>query len=267
MSPSILEYFKSSFEKTTNTLIMDLENNQWDLADKNLNVWLNEDKNESSFPLSDILKSTYLSFRQKQIDRFSNFCKQAFVYYQEQEEIRKQRLLLVQESQFEDNNVMFSKVRLSESERRDRILKENQKIFSGILSGNQMVFNDLYEYEFPKAVKLVIQNSGTIDMAKDIFQDALVILIEKVYTKKLDLTCSASTYLYSICRFLWMDQLRQNKREIPITDEYSYKNIDITVSGFENTPDTVSYTHLRAHETRHDIVCRLLLEKKKQYHP
>src|SRR5450756_2403147 len=26
-------------------------------------------------------------------------------------------------------------------------------------------------------------------------------------------------------------------------------------------PDSVSYTHLRAHETRHDIVCRLLLEK------
>src|SRR5450759_655031 len=26
---------------------------------------------------------------------------------------------------------------------------------------------------------------------------------------------------------------------------------------------TYSYTHLRAHETRHDLVCRLLLEKKK----
>src|SRR5450756_2520839 len=25
---------------------------------------------------------------------------------------------------------------------------------------------------------------------------------------------------------------------------------------------TVSYTHLRAHETRHDLVCRLLLEQK-----
>src|SRR5450756_773013 len=25
---------------------------------------------------------------------------------------------------------------------------------------------------------------------------------------------------------------------------------------------TVSYTHLRAHETRHDLVCRLLLEKQ-----
>src|SRR5665648_717406 len=27
-------------------------------------------------------------------------------------------------------------------------------------------------------------------------------------------------------------------------------------------PAPVSYTHLRAHETRHDLVCRLLLEKK-----
>src|SRR5450756_3184939 len=26
--------------------------------------------------------------------------------------------------------------------------------------------------------------------------------------------------------------------------------------------DVMSYTHLRAHETRHDLVCRLLLEKK-----
>src|SRR5665648_1007632 len=29
-------------------------------------------------------------------------------------------------------------------------------------------------------------------------------------------------------------------------------------------PKAVSYTHLRAHETRHDLVCRLLLEKKKK---
>ena len=30
---------------------------------------------------------------------------------------------------------------------------------------------------------------------------------------------------------------------------------------------SVSYTHLRAHETRHDLVCRLLLEKKKTTSP
>src|SRR5659263_739872 len=41
------------------------------------------------------------------------------------------------------------------------------------------------------------------------------------------------------------------------------KNASSTVT----TPSSlysVSYTHLRAHETRHDLVCRLLLEKKKK---
>eukprot|EP00831_Metopus_contortus_P022516 TRINITY_DN20319_c0_g1_i1.p1 TRINITY_DN20319_c0_g1~~TRINITY_DN20319_c0_g1_i1.p1 ORF type:complete len:145 (+),score=8.17 TRINITY_DN20319_c0_g1_i1:87-521(+) len=32
------------------------------------------------------------------------------------------------------------------------------------------------------------------------------------------------------------------------------------------TPHTVSYTHLRAHETSLHLVCRLLLEKKKKTH-
>src|SRR5450756_2831847 len=31
--------------------------------------------------------------------------------------------------------------------------------------------------------------------------------------------------------------------------------------GLVVTMKSVSYTHLRAHETRHDLVCRLLLEK------
>eukprot|EP00825_Cyclidium_porcatum_P035484 TRINITY_DN37221_c0_g1_i1.p1 TRINITY_DN37221_c0_g1~~TRINITY_DN37221_c0_g1_i1.p1 ORF type:complete len:131 (+),score=26.17 TRINITY_DN37221_c0_g1_i1:50-442(+) len=39
------------------------------------------------------------------------------------------------------------------------------------------------------------------------------------------------------------------------------ENINVN---FQNYFRTVSYTHLRAHETRHDLVCRLLLEKKKK---
>src|SRR5450756_2840273 len=38
-----------------------------------------------------------------------------------------------------------------------------------------------------------------------------------------------------------------------------------TANGFEEW--AVSYTHLRAHETRHELVCRLLLEKKKSILP
>src|SRR5450756_3043190 len=41
-----------------------------------------------------------------------------------------------------------------------------------------------------------------------------------------------------------------------------YKRIAESLRAFRRLP--VSYTHLRAHETRHDLVCRLLLEKKKK---
>src|SRR5450756_2788219 len=39
--------------------------------------------------------------------------------------------------------------------------------------------------------------------------------------------------------------------------------IDAVGGKNQGSPNPVSYTHLRAHETRHDLVCRLLLEKKK----
>src|SRR5450756_3074863 len=39
---------------------------------------------------------------------------------------------------------------------------------------------------------------------------------------------------------------------------------DATFVGEPDAAAPVSYTHLRAHETRHDLVCRLLLEKKKK---
>src|SRR5450759_5769820 len=45
---------------------------------------------------------------------------------------------------------------------------------------------------------------------------------------------------------------------ITVNDDYSH-TLDANL-----TVNTVSYTHLRAHETRHDLVCRLLLEKKKK---
>src|SRR5450756_2553799 len=51
----------------------------------------------------------------------------------------------------------------------------------------------------------------------------------------------------------------------------SGRNVNILVLDTEVYSNTggqasksVSYTHLRAHETRHDLVCRLLLEKKKK---
>ena len=57
----------------------------------------------------------------------------------------------------------------------------------------------------------------------------------------------------------------------PLSGSYALKNIDLkirkgsTLGIIGHTGSgTVSYTHLRAHETVLDLVCRLLLEKKKK---
>src|SRR5450756_2229634 len=42
------------------------------------------------------------------------------------------------------------------------------------------------------------------------------------------------------------------------------KDTTVPITCCERCIGSVSYTHLRAHETRHDLVCRLLLEKKKK---
>src|SRR5450756_2805059 len=45
---------------------------------------------------------------------------------------------------------------------------------------------------------------------------------------------------------------------------FSSSVLDTTSATSTSVMSPVSYTHLRAHETRHDLVCRLLLEKKKK---
>ena len=51
---------------------------------------------------------------------------------------------------------------------------------------------------------------------------------------------------------------------MPVEDVFSISGRGTVVTGRVER-GAVSYTHLRAHETVLDLVCRLLLEKKKQY--
>ena len=47
-------------------------------------------------------------------------------------------------------------------------------------------------------------------------------------------------------------------------------NSDLRLNSINRIREPVSYTHLRAHETKANLVCRLLLEKKNKttlYHP
>ena len=63
------------------------------------------------------------------------------------------------------------------------------------------------------------------------FQDAVTIFYEQVVSENLQLTCAVKTYLYSICRNQWSNQLRKRKEEDLHDDGQEY--IDINESQLE----------------------------------
>src|SRR5450756_1728720 len=55
----------------------------------------------------------------------------------------------------------------------------------------------------------------------------------------------------------------QARETCDLGDDLIGQVAEVALGSLEDGDEAVSYTHLRAHETRHDLVCRLLLEKKK----
>ncbi|QZE13257.1 sigma-70 family RNA polymerase sigma factor [Halosquirtibacter laminarini] len=90
----------------------------------------------------------------------------------------------------------------------------NEEIIAGVQSQNHVVLHSIYRSSF-RIVSLYIQrNSGTEEDANDIFQEALIVVYRKVQEPSFSLTCSFETYLYAICRNLWLKELH-NRDRIP----------------------------------------------------
>ena len=59
---------------------------------------------------------------------------------------------------------------------------------------------------------LVVNNNGTSDDARDIFQEAMIVLYENAKTATFELNCLIKTYLYSVARRLWLKRLLHMKK-------------------------------------------------------
>lgn len=74
----------------------------------------------------------------------------------------------------------------------------------------------LYKQQ-PVIRKMITANGGTKEDAEDVFQEALIILCRRVREGNFVLTAKLTTYLFSVCRFVWKDE--QRRRKISYTDE------------------------------------------------
>lgn len=88
----------------------------------------------------------------------------------------------------------------------------NDQILLQLRNGKQKdAIAELYK-SFPSVRHFIRSNGGNDDEAKDIFQDALIIFYKNAMKPEFKLTASISTYLFSVSKYLWKDELKKKNR-------------------------------------------------------
>ena len=84
-----------------------------------------------------------------------------------------------------------------------------QALLKGLANNDTKAIEHIYKSNFNAIQSLIINNNGSYDEARDIFQEAMIALYEKAQNESFVLTCKLNTYVYSICRRLWLKRLQQ----------------------------------------------------------
>ncbi|MBD3749718.1 MAG: sigma-70 family RNA polymerase sigma factor [Sphingobacteriales bacterium] len=88
----------------------------------------------------------------------------------------------------------------------------DNEIILGILNNSSTTLKYLYKAYFPMILQLVMNNNGNEDEAKDIYQEGIIILHDKIKSGDFELTSKLKTFLYSVCRRLWLKRLSHKSR-------------------------------------------------------
>jgi RNA polymerase sigma factor (sigma-70 family) len=83
------------------------------------------------------------------------------------------------------------------------------EIIRGILEHKNPVILEVYNECFPMVERMVINSGGDHEQAKDVFQEGWIIIYRKLSSGELRLTCKFSTYLYAVCKKLWIQEKRK----------------------------------------------------------
>jgi RNA polymerase sigma factor (sigma-70 family) len=90
-----------------------------------------------------------------------------------------------------------------------------QLLLKGLAHNDKKAIETIYKDNFTMVQSMILNNNGTYDDARDVFQEAMITLYEKSKTESFVLTCQVKTYIYSVCRRLWLKRLQQLGRFVP----------------------------------------------------
>ena len=93
-----------------------------------------------------------------------------------------------------------------------------------ILRGPDQIARDkalaeVYRRTYAVIERMIVSNSGTVADAEDIFHDGLFSFYKQAQNG-LTLTCALRTYIFSICRNLWLKRLRKSGRSSRLEDQH-----------------------------------------------
>jgi RNA polymerase sigma factor (sigma-70 family) len=89
---------------------------------------------------------------------------------------------------------------------------EEQVLLQGLARNDRKAIEAIYKDNYNLIQALVVRNNGTADDAKDIFQETMMVLYEKVKSGGFELNCQLKTFLYSVGRRLWLKKLMLQNR-------------------------------------------------------
>jgi len=89
---------------------------------------------------------------------------------------------------------------------------KEKELLKGLALGDKKAVETIYKDNYNMVQSLVINNNGSAQEAKDIFQEAMIVLLEKARSGNFELNCQIKTYVYSVCRRIWLKKLQQYSR-------------------------------------------------------
>lgn len=89
-------------------------------------------------------------------------------------------------------------------------LSSNDSFIKAVKNNNTQVLKHLYINNYPKIEILILRNNGSIEQAKDIYQDAFLAVWQNIKQNRFipNTESSVNGYLYTIAKNKWMDVLR-----------------------------------------------------------
>jgi RNA polymerase sigma factor (sigma-70 family) len=92
------------------------------------------------------------------------------------------------------------------------ITEQDKLLLEGLAADDRGSIEAIYRAYYSMVQSFVLNNNGTVADARDIFQESMIVLYEKANQPGFTLHCQLRTYLYSVCKRLWLKRLQQMQR-------------------------------------------------------